>query len=337
MERQLYLEQLDRLGRVRHRTGIDRLPFTIGRAYDNDLIVDDPYVSLSHCRLESSKSGVVRVIDQESDNGCIALPSRNKVGTLELGDSDSFRIGHTIFRVRSASYADLPATRAIGISFGASNMMHSAWLAVASLLLLTVYMGIKTHMSGYNEFNWIKYIFGEATPALIVITVIAGMWALFTRLLDQHFNFVPHILILTLLTFTLDGLSNTITLASYMLSLEHLTVITVTILMMLSVVSVWFYFHLHFATHLPAKTKSMISAFVAITIVTIGYQGDVVKLYHYDRNGTTLSSNLYPAGWQLTSGQGLEDYIEQTKSLKEEADHYAQKALKEEDETENKL
>ena len=54
----IFLEVLDRRGRLLDRHRIDRCPITIGRAYANDVIVDDPYVCPTHLRLLRTDPGL---------------------------------------------------------------------------------------------------------------------------------------------------------------------------------------------------------------------------------------------------------------------------------------
>lgn len=57
MDELIHVEVLGRTGEVAHRVGLVRLPATIGRAYDNDVIIDDPYVSPITCASNASKTG----------------------------------------------------------------------------------------------------------------------------------------------------------------------------------------------------------------------------------------------------------------------------------------
>jgi pSer/pThr/pTyr-binding forkhead associated (FHA) protein len=52
MERVIFVEVLDRRGRVAERAAVDQLPFRIGRGYDCDLILDDPHVDALHAVIE---------------------------------------------------------------------------------------------------------------------------------------------------------------------------------------------------------------------------------------------------------------------------------------------
>lgn len=80
---------------------------TIGRSRDCDFVIDDPYISRSHCQLEIQlmRSGSVErgqyrfsLIDFGSAAGTIV--NEKRVDRVDLRDGDHFRIGSVRFRFR---------------------------------------------------------------------------------------------------------------------------------------------------------------------------------------------------------------------------------------------
>jgi hypothetical protein len=65
---------------------------SIGRASDNDVIVDDPLVSRHHCQLKL-QHGAYSLADLGSRNG--SLVNGHQVGEVALGPGDVIRIGDT--------------------------------------------------------------------------------------------------------------------------------------------------------------------------------------------------------------------------------------------------
>jgi hypothetical protein len=53
MEPLTFVEILDKRGHVMQRLRVERLPATIGRAYTNDVILDDPFVSAEAAKARS--------------------------------------------------------------------------------------------------------------------------------------------------------------------------------------------------------------------------------------------------------------------------------------------
>src|SRR5688572_33466251 len=63
------IEVLDRAGAVSARHRCNELPVSLGRAYDNDVILDDPFVAALHVRIERRADGVVIARDMDTRNG----------------------------------------------------------------------------------------------------------------------------------------------------------------------------------------------------------------------------------------------------------------------------
>jgi pSer/pThr/pTyr-binding forkhead associated (FHA) protein len=55
------LEVLDRDGHVKHYLPIGEWPVSVGRALDNDLVLDDAHVAPHHLRIAADESGAVFV------------------------------------------------------------------------------------------------------------------------------------------------------------------------------------------------------------------------------------------------------------------------------------
>jgi len=62
-----YLEMVDNMGRSYGRTALGSFPFTIGRASDNDYVLDDLSVSGHHASIEE-ENGILELVDQGSLN-----------------------------------------------------------------------------------------------------------------------------------------------------------------------------------------------------------------------------------------------------------------------------
>lgn len=76
----------------------------LGRAYDNDVIVADPYVSPHHAELTLQDDGRWLLRDLASDNGCFAA-NEQRASQLELNSGDSFFLAEQQFRIVDSSQA----------------------------------------------------------------------------------------------------------------------------------------------------------------------------------------------------------------------------------------
>ena len=79
-------------GQVPVEFDLDGPLITIGRASDNDVIVDDPQVSRHHCQLKL-QHGAYSFVDLGSRNG--STVNGQAVGEIALGPGDVIHIGST--------------------------------------------------------------------------------------------------------------------------------------------------------------------------------------------------------------------------------------------------
>ncbi len=75
--------------------------FTIGKDDDNDLCVDDPYMSRKHARITYEASQWI-FLDLNSSNGSWKIEPNNlrRVVRASISDSDMYQLGSTVIRFR---------------------------------------------------------------------------------------------------------------------------------------------------------------------------------------------------------------------------------------------
>lgn len=193
MDRVILAEVLDRHGDVRQRVRIERLPFSIGRAYTNDLILDDPHVCPQHACLEHGETGEVLVRDLDSLNG-VHVTAVGRVRSFDVGSGVDLRIGRTEIRLRCAAHPMAP-TVPDERGRAAVQWLTSHWsAALLALVGVYVYSVIAGYRSTYSEIEPLELL-SEPGMALLVIVGWAGAWALVSRLLSHHARFVAHLVI----------------------------------------------------------------------------------------------------------------------------------------------
>jgi pSer/pThr/pTyr-binding forkhead associated (FHA) protein len=94
-----FVEELSRTNQVLARHRHEQLPIRIGRAYDNDVILNDPHIAPHHALIEARpesegmpQSGV-QVRDLGSKNGIVH--QNQPCQQLTLHGDHIFRLGHT--------------------------------------------------------------------------------------------------------------------------------------------------------------------------------------------------------------------------------------------------
>ncbi len=211
MERVIFVEVLDRRGRVHERVRLGHLPATVGRAYTNDVIVPDRFVSPEHCTIRENDSGDILVEDGESLNGLRSLSSRYAVSSLLLRSGDWFRIGQTVLRLVETGHVVAPAEPLPKDEGGALDALRDVRLALGIVGVSILAMILDEYLSVYNNPGWVG-ILNPVVLGLAGLSLWAGVWAFANRLLTHRFGFLRH---LALVCLAMLVLLSTNTLAEY--------------------------------------------------------------------------------------------------------------------------
>lgn len=144
MEAIAVLEILGRHGKAARIERVEKFPITLGRAYDNDVIIDDPYLAPHHIRIESDEKGF-KAIDLGSKNGMRSIISKaSSRGEIDIDSDTVLRLGHTQIRLRRIDYIAppeqvLPPDQIFRnpILFFVSLLCVISWLILIDFLSLT--------------------------------------------------------------------------------------------------------------------------------------------------------------------------------------------------------
>jgi hypothetical protein len=161
----------------------------IGRGYENDVIVDDPYVAANHVAVFRDGTGRLIAEDSGSANGMFLDRDGNRQERIVIDGERPIRIGHTYIRIREARHAverervGRPESRAAPIVLVVA--LGVVILGIEALLIWLAQIG-EPRASNY------------LTPLLsITVMVVAWVcvWALLSRIYSGHAHFAPNLLI----------------------------------------------------------------------------------------------------------------------------------------------
>jgi len=95
---ELIFELIDRSGRILERHKVDKNRISIGRAYNNQLILSDPTVSPHHAVIDENESGKLVIRDLKSLNG-IRIPHKDPEESIEIISGETYQIGQSRVRI----------------------------------------------------------------------------------------------------------------------------------------------------------------------------------------------------------------------------------------------
>ncbi len=187
MDEVIWVEVLARHRGVQQRHRCTGRGVRIGRAYTNDVILEDPYVAAEHVHIVRDADGRLLVEDLGSANGLFAAHGRGRLPRLALGEEGLFRIGHTLIRVRSTEHRVAPE-RVFG------RQAH-AWAATGALGALVLAIGAATlWLDDYAEFKATTYVLPLLAGALFIV-VWSALWAMAVRIFTGQGRFERNLMI----------------------------------------------------------------------------------------------------------------------------------------------
>jgi pSer/pThr/pTyr-binding forkhead associated (FHA) protein len=177
----------------RHRDIAARFRFPgpevrIGRGYDNDVIIDDPYVAAQHLRVFRDGAGQLVAEDLGSANGTFVDGGRSRLARVIVDGKQPIRIGQTYLRLRELNHAVEP------------ERLAPQWrilplvVAVALGAAILGIDGLKIWLTQMTETRALNFV----TPLLVLFAMIViwiGIWALLSRVFSGRSHFFRNLLI----------------------------------------------------------------------------------------------------------------------------------------------
>ncbi|MEH6625126.1 MAG: FHA domain-containing protein [Motiliproteus sp.] len=292
---ELIVEIVGRSGTVLERHFFDHLPITLGRSYQNDVVLTDPFVSAFHAQVTEDANGDLVLDDLGSHNGTsyggVCLRDRQVV--MDAGDK--IKLGKSHLRMFSADHvvADALLLSPMEEVF---HRIARLWVLLFSLLLLAGLWLFEQHMVQLGDFNVVNHL-NNVLGLFALVLAYGGAWALIGRVIRHDGCFLGHSVIAAMAVFIWHLLENIMQWAVFNLNgLEWLPYIDLllagTVLLLLLRSSLFMATHLsRWSAHLTASALPLLlvgfGVFKLISVV------DDFKPYPY------YSHRLFPPALQV--------------------------------------
>jgi FHA domain-containing protein len=169
----MWVEVLSRDGTVAARERIASEEARIGRAFDNDVVIDDPHVAPHHLRIFRGEDGELVAEDLGTVNGLYREHGAERLARLALAGEPGIRIGRTVLRVHDAAHAVAPEKPLT------PPRAHASWAAGLTIGLFALILAVNwLDLTSEPSMNVILLpLLGLATA----IAIWSGLWALLSR------------------------------------------------------------------------------------------------------------------------------------------------------------
>jgi pSer/pThr/pTyr-binding forkhead associated (FHA) protein len=180
VERVIVVEVLDRRGRVRERVRLSQFPAFVGRAYTNDVVLEDRFVSPRHAAVTRSETAGMTIEDLGSLNG-----------VKPLGEG-RYRVGETVLRLVDAEAPVAPAEPLPADESGLLHALRDPRLAIGMVLASVLVFALDTYLGTYYDMELMPLV-SQVAVTLGALGLWSGIWAFMNRLLTHRFEYLRHL------------------------------------------------------------------------------------------------------------------------------------------------
>lgn len=307
MDELIYIELLDRHGQVATRHVARTLPVRIGRAYDNDLILEDPYLAPHHLVLERGPAGELEIVDTGSRNGLFRAGARQRITREPVDPEARYRAGKSEFRIRSSAYP--VAEELVDATPGrlrAPLVALMSVMAMAAVVLLDVWSGTfeKTELTKFAS---------EPVRAVLALLAWAGAWALAGRLFSGASRFTAHVTVGALAVIGVFVAVDQSNYLAFALSLPGAQYLALAAVWAILAWSLW----RHLAHALRHAGRG--AAFAAVAVASAGV-GSFMLYTHLeqldDPNRMAFSTAIKTPAVRFVDGQQATEFFHEAETLK---------------------
>lgn len=309
------IEILNRSGQVLQRIPWDGSLRRIGRAYDNDIIVGDPYVCPHHLHIWQ-EAGEIRLRDPGSVNGAYLGRERRRFGETRLTDETLVHFGHSQLRFRR-THTPVEATWRDISRHGLLAQFDKPWvLFLLAVLALAALVG-DSILDSMDMPGPGQLIIDQLYPLLGVLTW-AGSWSLVNRVIAHRANFGVHLAIACAGIIGLFLGSQFVALAGFSLAADAL-VPWIKLAAQVAVLSCVVYAHLRYATHGRPALQWAMAAFSGALLFGIPAFGDYLAQQEFSTI-PYLNPLLKPPGYRLVDGVDPQTFFNDASEIRDALD-----------------
>jgi pSer/pThr/pTyr-binding forkhead associated (FHA) protein len=298
-------ELIDRAGHVLHRVRVERLPFRIGRALDNELVLEDPYACARHAELRAGPEGGVELVDLGSRNGSFLGQERQRRERFDLSAGGTIRLGHTILRYRPADER-LPETEADPLATSRLHGLDRPWPALAAVALAATVMAVQS-LIGSVQLIKPGTLAGMVMPALLVLALWALAWALVNRLVSHRFHYAGHLTVASLGLVMANAIDTFIGYAGFAFALDELMA-DLRQWLLAAVIALVVYAHLRLISRGRSQALVLPAAVVGVGWVTLSLLPSLGD--ERFQSEPSLASSLKPPVAAVAGGKNPEAFYE---------------------------
>ncbi|MEM1412974.1 MAG: FHA domain-containing protein [Pseudomonadota bacterium] len=304
------LEVLDRGGRVQQREWLGPGTLSVGRAPDNDLIIDDPFIDPHHATLTVDDEAP-RLQDLGSLNGTW-LDARQPVTDVRLAHRQEAQLGHSILRLRDLAKT-VPPARRDATSHGWVSWFRRPVVLMAMLALAVVALVFDAWIEETRRLS-VGILANDIAYPLLGLLLWAGLWSAINRIASHRANFAVHLAIgATALAVLFIG-DQLALLAAFALDV-HAAAPVILLALEIGVTAVALFVHLHFVAHGRRSLQGLGAVVLAAVLFGSPALGDWLRRDDFSTQ-PYLRPLLLPPAARVVEGRSVEAFLNDAERLR---------------------
>lgn len=304
------IEILNRSGQVLQRFHHDGGEVRVGRAYDNDIIVGDPFVCPHHIRIRSVADTLV-LEDLDSVNGTWNRKGRERIRKTRLRHGELVQFGHSQLRFQPVDSQLEPAWRDAA-RHGLISLMGRSWMLPLAGVLCILSLALERVIDSSRDLVP-GVLANQMVYPLLGIMLWSGFWALLNQLIAHRANFRIHLAIASLGVAALFVLDQGVPLLGFALdwsgAVGWLKALGQIVILGSALIA-----HMQFATHGRTWVQVLGSVLLATMIFGIPWFGQLSQGKEFS-SLPRLNPLLKPPAYKLVEGVGVDEFLERSDGL----------------------
>lgn len=190
---ELIVEQVSRSKKVLSRHQMIGPHISIGRGFDNDIILNDPYVDPNHLLLTVNQEGRWLAKDEDTTNGSYFENESKLNHPRPVHSGEVVAIGKSFVRFIYPDHPVAPTMRLSGLEsllnwLGSPLILAGVFCFYLSLLLLSFYMGAVTEIKTSQMFT-------NVFAKVLMVSLLPMMFAFLARLFKHEARIVTQLVV----------------------------------------------------------------------------------------------------------------------------------------------
>lgn len=265
---EIIVEVVGRSGTVLERQRFNRLPISLGRSYQNDVILLDPFVDAFHGQVAEADDGQLMLQDLGSRNGTsyggVLLSEAQALMTA----GEQVALGKSHLRIFPANVEVVEALPLSSMEAIFHRLSHF-WVLMLALILLTGQWLFERYVGHLGEFKLLNHL-SDVLGLFGLVFVYGGAWALVGRVVRHDARLFGHCVIAVIAVIVWRGLELLLQWGAFNLNglewMPYLDLLLAGLMLLLLLRS-----SLFLATHLNPWSAHLIALCLPFLLVGVGF------------------------------------------------------------------